>query len=53
MTASQPPDDHRAAAEVPRTSGHPRLSGSALAKTILLNIIMGLIIVALKVAISH
>ena len=30
-----------------------RLSGSALTKTILLNIVMGLIIVALKVAISH
>ena len=30
-----------------------RLSGSALAKTILLNIVMGLVIVALKVAISH
>lgn len=30
-----------------------RLSGSALTKTILLNIAMGLIIVALKVAISH
>jgi hypothetical protein len=30
-----------------------RLSGSALAKTILLNIVMGLIIVTLKVAISH
>lgn len=31
----------------------PRLKGSALGKTILLNIVMGLIIVALKVAISH
>jgi hypothetical protein len=30
-----------------------RLSGSALTKTILLNVVMGLIIVALKVAISH
>ena len=30
-----------------------RLSGSALTKTILLNIVIGLIIVALKVAISH
>ncbi len=30
-----------------------RLSGSDLTKTILLNIVMGLIIVALKVAISH
>jgi hypothetical protein len=30
-----------------------RLSGSACAKTILLNVVMGLIIVALKVAISH
>ena len=28
MTASQPPDDHRAAAEVPRTSGHPPWVGS-------------------------
>jgi hypothetical protein len=23
MNASKPPDDHRAATEVPRTSGHP------------------------------
>jgi hypothetical protein len=30
-----------------------RLSGSALTVTILLNVVMGLIIVGLKVAISH
>jgi hypothetical protein len=24
LNASKPPDDHRAATEVPRTSGHPR-----------------------------